>query len=415
LSYETAVLVPGSTYRISFGLYNVQYCGILDAGGFFGGVIVSTAISNNPADYVAGFFNPLHTTAFQQEQFVFEYTVPPGGSNRKLYFMFTPTVGQPIPTIKNSVFASVFAVKVQLLGQYIAQPLRPISMTDYFTEILVNRAGEASTVFNSTDTNALAVHPLSAADTNLGNNTNPLDNLVGFACCFDSPPNILDALRMALDNFCATLFTDNLGVLRARRLIDPSDPTGRVVKADFTTINVKRPIEVYEDPASMLTTLFGARRNWKVYGSSDFVTDQGIVTQNTRAMFGRTSQYQIRSMKTPASNYSFAVGAPQFDTTIDVPNDCQLECDRVVGIWSPNVYPDGTVTTGKRRIVTFTAFWDDPTALGINTTCAVTALGFGDIVTLLYPTHGFNTPTYGAVLQWEIFPFAQQIKLTILV
>ena len=423
LSYETAVLQPGSTYRLSFGLYNVQYCGIIDAGGWPGGFVVSTASpSAIQADYIAGYFNPLSSGgAFAGANYVFEFTVPPGASPRKLYFAVLPTEdGLPgSATVKNNFIGGLYNVRCELLGQYVAAPLNPISMTDYFTEILVNRAGELPAIFNATDTAALAVHPLSNADTNRGGTGTPAD-LVGFSCCFDAPPNILDALRLALDNFCACIFTDNNGVLRARRLTDPSDPTGRVVKADFIAglanyANVARPlIAIDVDPAAYLTTLFGARRNWKVFSPADFVTDQAVVTQNTRAMFSRTSQYLIRAMQSPASNYSFAVGAAQFDTTIDVPADCQLEADRVVGVWSPNVYADGTSVTGKRRVVQFTAYYDDPAAVGATIQTAVTNLMFGDIVTLTYAEHGFkNTPA--AILEWEIFPFANQLNLTVLI
>jgi hypothetical protein len=423
LSYETAVLSPGSTYRLSFGLYNVQYCGIIDAQGWPGGVVVSTATpSSNAADYIAGQFNPLSSGgSFKGANYVFEFTVPAGGAARKLYFAVLPTE-DALPgsaTVKNNFSGGVYNVRCELLGQYVAAPLNPMSMTDYFTEILVNRAGEATSIFSSTDTDALAVHPLSPVDPNKGGTGTPAD-LVGFSCCFDNPPNILDALRMALDNFCATLFTDSTGTLRARRLVDPSDPTGRVIKADFIAgnakyANVARPlISINTDPAAYLTTLFGARRNWKVYTASDFVTDQNIVTQNTRAMFSRTSQYQIRSMKTPASNYNFAIGAPQFDTTIDVPGDCQLEADRVVGIWSPNVYVDGSFITGKRRVVQFAAYYDDPTAVGATIQTAVTNLMFGDIVSFTYAEHGFiNAPA--AILEWDIFPFANQLILTVLI
>jgi hypothetical protein len=415
LSYETAVLQPGNSYRISFGLYGVDVCNIPEPSSFVGGFLVTTALSTIAADYIAGFNNPIgfSATSNSPKRYTFEFTVPTGGSARKLYFIISATPGNLGNNAKNSAFGAVFDVKVEQLGQYIAQPLSAISMTDYFKEILVERAGEASTIFNSADTDALAIHPIS--------NSDPVKDgsLVPFSCCFDNPINILDALRMALDNFCATLFTDNLGALRSRRLSDPSNPTGRVIKADFigglaNGGNVNRPMAVYEDPAAYLTTLYGSTRNWYVYQPSDFVTDQNIVTQNIKAMFSRLSQYNIKASKSPANAYSFAISAPQFDTTFDVPGDCQLEADRVTGIWSPNVYSDGTVFNGKRRIVVFTVDYDDPTAVGYTIQTAVTNLMFGDFVTLTNTVHGFNN-TPAVILGWEIFPFSTQLGLTVMV
>jgi hypothetical protein len=99
LSFETAVLQPGSSYRLTFGLYNCQGCGSPDiVGDWLYGVLVSTALSTSPADYLVGYANPLRVNGFATGRFAFEFSVPAGGSARKLYFMVTATAHDPRAT-----------------------------------------------------------------------------------------------------------------------------------------------------------------------------------------------------------------------------------------------------------------------------------------------------------------------------
>lgn len=414
LSTPTAILNPGITYRLTFGIYNIQSAQPAIIGGMRGGVLVATALSNNAQDYITGIYQPLTGTAFQTQNYALEFTIP-AGSARKLYFMVTPSANTTPSVPIGTCLATIFNIKLEQLGHFVSQPLSAITMSDYFTEILVNRAGEVTTIFNSTDTGALATRDVATTDSTVSPPiTYAAGTAIPFGCHFDSPPSILDALRMPLDAFRACLWTDNTGTIRAGRLKDPSNPVGRTVKANFTTVNMLRPIDAQADNPSGLTTLIGARRNWSQFSASDFVTDQAIVSQDRKARYMRPSQYNVTSSQTPAGQYSFAIGAPVFDSVIDIPADAQNEIDATVGIWSPQIYSDGTAITGKRRIVTFTTEWDDPNVLGVTVTCAVTAIGFGDIIQITYPAHNLNG-TYGAVLAWEVFPFAQKITLTVLV
>jgi hypothetical protein len=403
----TAILQPGVTYRLTFSYNAVASCPPYFSGGMQGGLMVATGLSTAAQDYITGISSPLTTPAFQAQNYTLEFTVPAGAA-RKLYFLAVPSSGNAANTAQGTVSVVIFNVLLEQLGQFgPAGPLSGITMTDYFTEILINRAGEATTVFNHNDTDLLAIRDIDTPDGAAG-------TLIPFGQVFTTPPSILDALHMGLDNFCGTIFTDAAGTIRSRRLTDPSDPVGRVVVADFDTSNVVRPIAVRSDPAQYLTTLFGARRNWSVFSASDFVTDQAIVSQDEKARYMRTSQYVLRSTKIPAGEYNFAIAAPQFDTTIDIANDCQIEADRVVGIWSPNVYSDGTFNTGKRRLVTFTALYDDPAAVGVTITAAVTSIQFNDVIKFTYTAHGFNS-AYGAVLEWELFPFANKVIYTVMI
>jgi hypothetical protein len=101
----------------------------------------------------------------------------------------------------------------------------------------------------------------------------------------------------------------------------------------------------------------------------------------------------------------------------DDQDDAQREIDRIVGIYSPRVYPNGDVTTGKRRLVTFTALFDETTKIGSGTQCDLSDIGYGSVVQLTYRddngviVHGFDE-TNLLVVGWEIFPFARRITIT---
>jgi len=410
LATENPVLDGGVSYRVTFSVFAVVTAPPALTDGVYGGLVVATALTSNPDDYITGIANPIRLSATRgnagAQTFTLEFKAPIGAA-RKLYFVAAPSSGATPSTSSGSVSLWVYGVRLEKLGQYISLPLSAISMTNYFTEILVNRGGEDPSVFNSADTDALMIRDKATPDGVAG-------SLIPFGVHFDAPPNMLDALRMPLDSCCAALFTDNLGVLRCRRLSDPSNPDTRpAIKCDFSMVNVERPIKVSNDRASGLTTIFGARRNWQVFTPADFVTDQALVPQDVKMRYSRKSQFQITSSQTPAAQYSFAINAiPQFDTIFDIANDCQIEADRVVAIFSPQIYTNGVFGTGKRQVVRYTAFWDDPLSLGVNTTCAVTDLLFGDAVSFDYPTHSFNN-TPGIVRETELFPFAQKIIIAI--
>lgn len=396
--YYPSILQAGSSYRLTFALYNVNQCQPFFSNGLVGGVMVATALSSNPADYITGINQPLTNGSFNAQTFALEFTVP-AGSARTLYFVFVPSAGNAAANPQGTINATIFNIHMELLGQFTSLPLSGIPYQDYCTEILVNRAGESSTIFNS------------AEATNVGLRAD--GTVMPWGIHFDRPPNILTALRGPADSFGFVMFTDANGTLRWRRFNDPTDPayTG-TIKADFGPENMVRPISVKADDPSSLTTLFGARRNWYVSSASDFVTDQATVTQDTKTRFSRTSQFWITSSQVPAGEYAFAISAPIYDTLMDEAADAQTEGDRVNGIFSPKVYSDGTRTTGKRRRVTFTALYDDPAAVGLTVTAAVTDMQYGDIVRVDYPAHGLNDQL-AEIVSWEPFPFANKIALTV--
>lgn len=382
----TQVLLPGQTYRITIVVDRV-YQSTQPLGSV--GLYLTTSLTNNggissPTPYGSPFL--YNASPFQASTFSFIYQAPNDGVSRYIYVVAVgdPGYASPVGVIWHGL-------KVELLGQYQDLPMLGINYQKYFNEIIVNRAGLPDTTYNAAD--------LAAIDTATG---------YLFGNHYDDQPNILTALRDPLDNICGTLTTDALGTLRTRRLIDPTDPAGPAPVADFSPVSVARPISIYPDRARGLTTLAGARRNWALSGPSDFVTDYVAVPADMRARFSRPSQFQVVSTVTPAGQYNFAVGAGVFDTLLDDPTQCQLEIDRVVSIYAPKVYADGTVFNGKRRFVQFTVYFEDITKLGETIQIPAYNLLFGDIISFTYPRHGFNN-TRMMVAGTELFPFAQKI------
>ena len=384
--HDDAILEAGSSYRISFKLE--RYSGSQSTNTTGVGFILRSDITGPiyGAGAISGRY-PLTAPQFGSQPYTFVYTVPPG-ADRKVYAL---AIGDPT---RDDIFIGFSSLKIEKLGEYVEAPVTGITLADYFTEILKNRAGEESTVWDSTDLEAI-------------------DAATGylFGVHFDDQPNILEALRMPLDSFCATMFTDADGVIRTRRLTDPAE--GSVV-ADFDETNVDRPVRISVDSAQQLTTLIGARRNWSVFGDADFVSDELVVPLDVRERYKRTSQFQQTSSVNPAGQYSHAIGAPVFDSLLDDADDAQTEIDRVVSLYAWHLNADGSVHNGKRRFVRFTARFDDQASVGAATKIAARDLLIGDVVSLSYPGNG-DTPKFDDtrlfVSSVELFPFAQKITI----
>jgi hypothetical protein len=386
LSTTDDVLKAGKAYRLTAKIWSTLAPAV-PADGTIGGFIFRSALSANPADSISGDI-PITVRFAGNQSYVLEFRCP-AGVDRPLYIiMCTSRVGLGAV---GDAFGYVYDVKLEELGEYLELPLRGIGLNAFFYEWLVNRAGEEDTVFDSSDLQAI-------------------DSATGYEFGYHvtEQPNILDGLRSACDSFCATPFTDHEGTIRVRRLIDPKD--GEPI-AVFDSTNIIRPIRVESDPASNLTTLIGTTRNYNPLTDSDFVTDFDTVPADVRTRFKRISQYQRTSSKTPAGQYAFAIGASVFDSLLDDPDDGQTEIDRVVGIFSPRVYSDGTVSTGKRKRVTFTAYYDDLAKVGSSLQCDARDIMYGSVVTLNYPEQGFDN-TAVEVIGWEFFPFDQRIIIT---
>jgi hypothetical protein len=369
--YHSYQLVPGSTYRVSFALANVQSEAPYFLGGMQGGLILSTALSNITSDYITGQFTPLTANGFTPQQMSFEFTVPKGAA-RTLYFIVAPSSGNADNVAKGTTSLELSNIVIELIGQFVDPKLTPMPFGDYVRKIIVDHAGEDISIFNSDEAYALF--------------TRPDGSLKPWAISFDNPPNIIqDCIAKPIKSEGAVVVTDAQGIIRFRKQLDPRDPTNQgTIKCDFSRFNMSRPV-LSDDVADSLTTLYGARPNQNPYSSdSDFVTDAALVSLDTKTRFQRPSQFWARSNFVPFSQFDGAVNAPIFDTVYDELADAQTEVNRVVGMFSPRRYSNTDVSTQKRQRMTFTATFDDPYELGINTTCAVPDLLYGDIVYIDY-------------------------------
>lgn len=390
LTTETAVLKGGKAYRLYFEII-LTYTSAPQVTNYLeGGIMVRSALSNNAADAISPHAQPLTTPLLGDDHYVFEYRCPIG-ADRKIYFLAN-AAQSVVPGVGVGFGGGIIAhIVLEELGEYLELPLTGITLKEYFTQVLLVRANEDASIIETSD--------LEQLDSDTG---------YLFGNRYTEQPNILDVLQQPLDSYCGVMYTSATGAIRVARLQDPFNCT---VIADFDETNMDRPISIQVDDAKNLTTLIGTTRNWDPLTDSDFVTDYDIVPAEIRTRYKERSQYQRTSSKHPAGQYDFAVGAPIFDSLLDDPEDGQTEIDRVVSIWSPNVYTDGTVITGKRRFITFTARWDDPAKLGVTTQCDVTDIGYGKGILINYPRRGFVN-TKAEVVAWEIFPFAQTIVIT---
>lgn len=392
----TAVMLPGQTYRV-----NINVRAVYNPGSTPGsvGIALRTDLSSQSGNISGAFANNgfIDSPNPNGAPYSFIYRCPNDGVTRTVYVVLSGDSHFATP-----VTAQFDNVTVELLGTYQELPLLGITIGAYFNEILCVRAGESAAIMNAADLTALQTATVDATRSTSG---------YLFGNHYDDQPNILTALRDPLDSYGGTLFTDNLGVLRVARIIDPTDPNGPAIVADFDSTNMMRPIAIKSDRATGLTTLVGARRNWHVFTPTDFVTDFTLVPADTRFRYERLSQYQMVAALTPAGQYTFAQGAPIFDTLLDDPIDAQNEINRIIALYSPKVYADGTIFNGRRRFITFTVFFDDITKLGVNTQTNAATLKFGDIIKINYPRHGLNN-TRAMVTGTELFPFAQKIVIT---
>lgn len=387
------VLHGGKSYRITFKIYSTFASPPSLVGGMLGGIMVRSALSNLAEDAISDHMLPLTEPTNGQGQFVFEFSIPPG-ADRDLIFIAVASAGPTGGTAVGIGGGIVYDVKLELLGEYLELPLEGMTLAQLFYEVLIRRAQEDTSVYDDTSVETLDTD---AALTG------------GFGISYDDPPNILDILRECLDGYCGTMYTNSGGVIVAARLTDPHDGT---VIATFDETNVDRGIRIEADEAASLTTTEGVRRNQSPAASdSDISSDTDIVPAAVKARYMKRSQYTLYSSKFPAGQYDFARGAGIFDSVLDDPADGQVELDRVVGLWSPQVYDNGDVITGKRRFVTFSAHFDDPAAVGTGTQCDLADIGFNSCVEFHYPRHGFEHTKMG-VVGWEIFPFSKRIIIT---
>jgi hypothetical protein len=404
---SSTYLQPGRTYRFSFKILNCL--------GQFPenyGLAILTGLADDKRYWVTDYRQPLHAPASAPAYrftYVYEYTVPASFPALPIYLCAISKFGGASPSTAG-VNIVIDDLRVELLGQFTRAPLSTVTLDGAMNAILVQHQGEDDNVYSSADAQAIQSATIgTGGDTGLA-----IDEGYVWGLRYTEPPNVVNAMQTALDQFGAVMFEDEDNQIRFRRLTDPADGTP---VAQFDESNVDPDsISIVADEALGLTTLFGARPNCDPNAENDFVSDPGIVTPATRAALMGPAQYNITATVKPAQEYAAAEGAPRFITRLDSPTQCLAEGNRNVSIWSQK-YADGGLSglsSGKRRLVTFTAFFDGMTLGVAPYTTQPHQLYYNDVVLLNLPDVGLDN-VQGAVLSTELFPFAGKITIEALV
>jgi hypothetical protein len=396
--YTTSTyLQPGRTYRFSFKVLMVN--GVGDKYG----LSILTGLAADKRYWVTDFLNPIRQALGPNYVYTYEYTVPSAFTSALPVYLcainkFGGSPGTP------SVTVVIDDLKIELLGQFTRAPLQGCTLDAAINAILIQHQGEDSSVYSSADAQAIQNNTIVPV-------TYPYGYIFGLR--YVEPPNVVNAMQEALDVFGAVMFEDENNQIRFRVLTDPALGTPVAL---FNESNVDADsVSIRADDAPGLTTLFGARPNCDPNADNDFVSDPAIVTPATKAALMGECQFSVTATTQPAQEYAAARGAPRFNTRFDDQTQCLTEGNRVNGIWSQR-YIDGGLSglsSGKRRIVTFTALFEGLT-LGAGPSVQPQQLYYNDVVTVDLPKLGLDAVP-GAVISTELFPFAGKITLEVMV
>lgn len=385
LRFDTANLLPGKTYRVQFKL--VRATGANSTGSRYG-LMVRSDLTILPSGAVSPHMEPLQQPQFGVlgQAYTFVHTVP-AGSARYLYFIAcaAQTVGGAPVGIGGVTF---YDVKVELLGQISAAlPLEGIQLAPYLTEVF-RRGREPATGWELSDAEAI-------------------DDATGYDFGMNAQQAITvrQAAFLPLDSYGATMFTDRLAKFRFRRLKDPSLASdGEIVKS-FTESDIAFGVEVAPDLASSLTTQMGARKNWRRFSDSDFVTDTLTVPPALRTQFKREFQFIEPFSGTMAPSYQFANLAPPIGSLFD---DAEFAAEEIARVCAPYVAGRIRQGTGEQittmpRFITFTFFYDS---------LSPPELLFGDIIKVTYPRHRLQDGQKFAVFDINVIPGSKRCQVT---
>lgn len=390
LRYDTTQLLPGKTYRISFRLIRVVGPPPEIIGGIPAGLHVRTDLLNTDVGAVTpGPFpltGPTGLIPPGGQVYTFTYTVPPGAA-RNLYFICSSS--QTASGIGNgSALVQFHGIRAEMLGDVFQfLPLQGIGLTDYMRIIFENHGGLLPAEWNDDDTKSIDG-----------------DTEYQFGVNIRETTTIKEAAELPLDTFCATQFVDANGVIRTRRWRDPMNAVDGEIVASFDSQNIEYAVVSELDLAPGLTTTIGCRRNWQVFGDSDFVTDFLAVPAAVREQFKRTSQILLPGSGSLSDTYQFAEQAPPLDSLLDDPAAAQVEIDRVIAPYV-GARVDSTLrqtVTTLPRFVTFTADYDGTPP----------ALLFGDVIKVTYPRYGLDNGQKFMVWDTAIEPYNRRITIT---
>lgn len=384
LRYDTANLLPGNSYRVQFKL--VKTSGSVSNGMRYG-LMVRTDLTDEARGAVSPHMDPLQAPQFgtSGQSYTFVYTVPQGAA-RKLYFIAVAAM-----TASNVAVgiggATFYDIKVELLGQIgPTLPLEGITLAPYLSEVF-RRGQEPDSGWVDSDAKSI--------DSDTG---------YDFGVNIQQAVTVRQAALMPLDSYGATMFTDKLARFRFRRLRDPSTVPDNEIVAEFDENDIQFGVEVLPDLAGSLTTQMGARRNWKVFQDSDFVTDTLTVPPALRTQFKRDYQIIEPFSGTLAPTYQFATFAPPIGSLFD---DAEFARAEIARMNAPYTAGRVDAATGQQiltspRFIVFTFAYSS---------LAPPELMFGDIIRVTYRRHRLNSGQKLAVFDVTVWPGSKRCQV----
>lgn len=373
------MLIPGMTYRFSFSL--LTSTGSLVTNDKYGLALLTrvgltAATRPRQEHWITPYLEPLRAATDGDRRYTFVYTVPAGGSNVPLYITCISSIfSTPFPSTATCSLV-IDDLRVERLGYYLQAPLEGITLTDAFTEILINRVGEQPGVFSVADTQAI-------------------DDAAGYGIGvrWETQPNVLDMLTLCADQFGAVVLTDSDGVVRVRRMTDVDPLSSRATLTAAAGVDTTS-LRVWPDTGAGLTTLFSARPNIDPFSSADFVTDTATVPLGIRQQYQQPAQFNFSASAQPAQEYAHAIGAPRQMMRIDDRTAAQGEAARELGLFDV-----------RHTFVSLTVLYD-ATIHGV----APQSIAYGDVFTLDLPEYGL-ADTLIQVTETELYPGGRKIKL----
>lgn len=378
-----SILEAGKTYNLTFKVFSSTGTIPQDPNvNLWYGLRLLSALDNAPTSSITPYNQPIRQPMYQGAlQYTLTYTVP-AGATRNLYAIVSASTNGSPDTSTGTAAIAFYGLRVEEVSQNVTEiPLQPMSLEAYMTNIIEQRAGLTSSDWVAQD--AIDI------DTDTG--------YAGIGYYTFDPVTIEAALRAPLDSYCAVLFTDHVGRIRVRRLVDPDSLDDGDIVASFDATSIQYPMNCAVDAATGLTTTMIAQMNYYIYTPQDFVSDStsGGIAYALRTRFQQNGQFQQAATIAPASYYNFAQQAPAILSRFDDADDAQTEINRVNSLFSttPGFY-------------TFTVLFDGRNAQ------TLAQLIFGDLIFVQYGRYGLDDGKKMIVVDTNIVPGDFSIQIT---
>lgn len=220
-------------------------------------------------------------------------------------------------TASESVVSQAYLLEIP--DAYEPAELSPITLTDFFREIIEERFGADQSTYSISD--------LQKIDADSG--------YAGIGFNATTPITVRDSLEMSLSSYTACAYVDEENDLRVIRL---TDPDGETSVGTITEDDLLDDLSCSPDLAPGLSTQMNFRRNWEVLNKTDFVSDFIVVPMSTRQALSQKYQGIAASAIQLGPMYSHAVYADPQGTLLDEQADAQAEIDRIIAYYSTPRY-----------------------------------------------------------------------------